>query len=453
MRIRLVILVLALISIPAYAQFSKNTISSQISTQFPDQTTGQITPATTRAFLANLLNSYQQYAGINSQAGAAYTVQNSDYGQIIKFSGGNVAVTLSPANATGFSTFNFYAQNITTGNVVITPQGGTICGASVLTLANTQVSWIVSDGTNWQCLFSSSSLIENPLAVSHGGTGGSVPSGTLLDNISGFSSLGILARTASNTYQFLSYVGGITPANITLSNLTTLCNPTNTNSNPVACNPGQMSAVLCTPTRTNFTATGGGTYTTATCNGVRATWLEVDLQGGGGGGAGSGTTNPAGTAGNNSTFGALTAGGGAAGSGVTPGGGGTCSGTLGTQQNFTGASGNGTNINAASAAPGGAGGPSYYGGAGIAGKNGADGGTALASTGAGGGGGGGNATAGVIAGVGGGAGCHIRSLIQSPAASISFTVGAAAGGGIAGASGNAGGGGASGFLEITAHWQ
>lgn len=154
MRIKIAIAVLLLACSAAWAQFSKSTISGQVTTQFPDNTTGQITPATTRTFLNNLLNSYQQYAGLNKQVGATYTVQASDYGQIITFNnGGAVAVTLTPANSSGFTTFNFYAQNITTGNVVITPTAGTICGASTMTLTNTQSAWIISDGTNWQCQY------------------------------------------------------------------------------------------------------------------------------------------------------------------------------------------------------------------------------------------------------------------------------------------------------------
>jgi len=166
MRIRNIALAaLALIAAPfiAQAQFSKSTIQSQINQQFPDNTTGAITPATTRAFLANLMNSYQQYAGLNKQVGITYTVKSSDYGQIVTFNNSsNVAVTLTQAN--NFPTFNFYAQNISSGNVVISPQGGsTICGTSTLTLTNNVAAWIVSDGTNYQCLYvpgSSSNVIS-----------------------------------------------------------------------------------------------------------------------------------------------------------------------------------------------------------------------------------------------------------------------------------------------------
>ena len=106
MRIRSLIAIAVtslILAAPAvFAQFSKSTIQSQITTQFPDNTTGQITPATTRTFLNNLLASYQQYAAVNPQAGTSYTIQASDYGQLVTFnSASSVAVSLSPPSSTG----------------------------------------------------------------------------------------------------------------------------------------------------------------------------------------------------------------------------------------------------------------------------------------------------------------------------------------------------------------
>lgn len=53
-------------------------------------------------------------------------------------------------------------------------------------------------------------------AVARGGTGGGVASGTLLDNITGFASTGMMARTASGTYAFRTIAG--TSNRITLTN-------------------------------------------------------------------------------------------------------------------------------------------------------------------------------------------------------------------------------------------
>lgn len=54
------------------------------------------------------------------------------------------------------------------------------------------------------------------LSVARGGTGAGSASGTALDNITGFSSTGILARTASGTYAFRTIIG--TAGQITVTN-------------------------------------------------------------------------------------------------------------------------------------------------------------------------------------------------------------------------------------------
>lgn len=213
--------------------------------------------------------------------------------------------------------------------------------------------------------------------------------------------------------------------------------------------------IYCPPSRTVLTTGTSQTYTTPTCNGLTATWLEVEVQGGGGGGAGSGTSNNAGSNGNASSFGALNAGGGVngSGSGSTGGAGGTCSGSLGTQQNFPGTAGAGSATPGAVSAPGGWGGMSFYGGAGAPGPSGAAGGAAPTNSGGGGAGGSGSGTAGVNAVGGGGAGCHISAFITSPSATYTYTVGTTAPGGAAGTSGFVGGIGAAGLITILAHWQ
>lgn len=57
---------------------------------------------------------------------------------------------------------------------------------------------------------------QGELAVSRGGTGGSVPSGTLLDNITGFSGTGLLTRTGAGLYAFRTNTG--TANRITVTN-------------------------------------------------------------------------------------------------------------------------------------------------------------------------------------------------------------------------------------------
>lgn len=58
------------------------------------------------------------------------------------------------------------------------------------------------------------SQVKNALPVANGGTNATSASGTALDNITGFSSLGFLVRTGSGTYSFQSATNGITLANL-----------------------------------------------------------------------------------------------------------------------------------------------------------------------------------------------------------------------------------------------
>jgi hypothetical protein len=65
------------------------------------------------------------------------------------------------------------------------------------------------------------------LAVARGGTGGGAASGTLLDNITGFSATGFLIRTGAGSYAFQSATNGITNANLAQGGAATLKgNPT-----------------------------------------------------------------------------------------------------------------------------------------------------------------------------------------------------------------------------------
>lgn len=137
---------------PVHAQpFTKSTLNSQASQQFPDQATGAITPATTRAFLNNVIASFQQAPSVNPQVGTTYTFQVTDYGLLVTFNNAlPVAVTL-PQAAGSFAVWNTYINNLGAGNVTITPQGGsTINGASSYVVTQGGGIWVVSNGTNYQ---------------------------------------------------------------------------------------------------------------------------------------------------------------------------------------------------------------------------------------------------------------------------------------------------------------
>lgn len=191
----------------------------------------------------------------------------------------------------------------------------------------------------------------------------------------------------------------------------------------------------------------GATYTTPV--GCKA--LDVTIIGGGGGGGGSSTSTNGGNGGNGgaTTFVggsvSLSAGGGAGVGNASQGGNGGSS--TGGDINLSGGSGQGSSPGG-SAGVGGIGGGSSLGGGG---GGGAAGNPGLSGpvNGAGGGGGGGVGTvSGSWTGAGGAAGGTCRKLIQSPAATYTYTIGAAGVGGTSGTSGFPGGNGAQGMIII-----
>ena len=148
--LRLLTFILCIVSTVAFAQKPKATLQSEVNAMFPDQFTGAIAPSVARSVFGDFINSWQQYTGVNAQVGASYTIQASDYGQLITFNNSSpIAVTIPAANGT-FSTFNTLVSNVGTGTVTITPAGGTINGGANYTLSNGQGAWIISDGTNYQ---------------------------------------------------------------------------------------------------------------------------------------------------------------------------------------------------------------------------------------------------------------------------------------------------------------
>lgn len=137
--------------------FPKSTLDAQITSQFPDNFSGLISPSIFRAWLTGAVGSWQQGTGVNAQLGLTYTVQNdssglSDNGKLITFNNAlSVAVTLGNPTTTGWCPFGFYTQNLGAGVVTITPPVGvTINGQASITIGQNQGFYIVSDGTNWQ---------------------------------------------------------------------------------------------------------------------------------------------------------------------------------------------------------------------------------------------------------------------------------------------------------------
>ncbi|VIO73896.1 hypothetical protein [Bradyrhizobium ivorense] len=205
-----------------------------------------------------------------------------------------------------------------------------------------------------------------------------------------------------------------------------------------------QSNIFIGPTTQTFLSGTAQTYTTP----AGCLWIEVEMQGGGGGGGGSGSTSgAAGTAGGNTTFSGFTANGGAVASATLQGSGGAASGGA---INLTGGAGQpGIGLNSV---PGGAGGISLSGGAGWGGNQGGTAGGAAATNSGSGGGGGGSYTTSANSGGGGGAGGYCYGIINNPAATYTYTVGAAGTAQGAGTNGYAGGAGAAGWIKVTEHY-
>jgi hypothetical protein len=151
---------------------TKAALLTEVSSNFPDNTTGLITPAVTRTTHTDEINSWQQAPAINVQTGTTYTILTNDYGQMVTFNNpGAVAVSLPAASGAGFFPFNTLLKNIGAGVVTVTPTTSTIDGAASLTLTVGQSAMVISDGTNYRTAF---------LAVASGGGGsGTVVAGTI----------------------------------------------------------------------------------------------------------------------------------------------------------------------------------------------------------------------------------------------------------------------------------
>lgn len=222
-----------------------------------------------------------------------------------------------------------------------------------------------------------------------------------------------------------------------------------------------LSGASAPPSNGTLTKASGTGDATLTFSQVFAPlYLHVQLIGGGGKGGGSSTTVAAdgttGQAGTASSFGTtlLVGNGGAGGAGSVSGsslggGGGTAS--LGTGPIGTAVQGGrgGSSCQSASASlflPGGSGGVSPFGGAG---GGGAGGGAGDSAVGFGSGGGGAGSPALGITGAGGGCGGYVDAIINSPAATYPYVVGAGGStGGAAGTTGFAAGTGGGGYVAV-----
>lgn len=158
LRLFLGIILSALVACGAQAQTgtpkSKATLSAEISTCFPDNFLGLITPSVVRACVQDFLASWQQFTGSVLLTGTTHTVVNADYGQVVTpLSGAPTAITLPSAALGGaFYPFSFWVNVQGLGTTTITPSVGTINGQPNFVLSTNQYAFIYADGTNWQAI-------------------------------------------------------------------------------------------------------------------------------------------------------------------------------------------------------------------------------------------------------------------------------------------------------------
>jgi hypothetical protein len=198
--------------------------------------------------------------------------------------------------------------------------------------------------------------------------------------------------------------------------------------------------------------TSGTTYTTpALCR-----QLRIRMVGGAGGGAGSSTAaiydGGAGGNGTDTIFNAIHAGFGN-GAPSNQAGSGASAGTGAASFRILGAAGTwGISLSTAANAIGGNGGDSPFGGSGAGQPNNRPGLAASTNSGSGGGGGGCPAGASSVAGGGGQAGEYAELLINNPAATYTYQVGAAGAAGIAGTGGQTGAAGGAGIIVVDEYY-
>jgi hypothetical protein len=215
----------------------------------------------------------------------------------------------------------------------------------------------------------------------------------------------------------------------------------------VTCNV--ISASLKVPTRQVLKSGSAATYTTPV--GVRQ--LRIRMVGGGGGAGGNGSSGSgSGTGGGNTIFNSINAAGGGGAPGADTGGnsvgglGGTggSGGTSPTTFRAPGFPGTSGQVSSGNGAMGGTGGGSLLGGGG----RGVNADAGAANSGGGGGGANNGSIAGALGGPGGGGGEYVEIIINNPAGTYTYTIGAGGAGGGAGIAGTAGAAGGSGVIIV-----
>jgi hypothetical protein len=383
----------------------------------------------------------QLFLGNTTTKSANYTVSaTNDSGKLIVCTNA-ITITLPPAADCGDG-FNLAIVNNSSGSITVDGNASeTVNGSLTQTISNRYGAHIlVCNGTAWYDLkLSDISGTQTSIASASTTDLGTITTNNVsITGTTTITSFGSSAST-SNPIFLLTFAGALTLTHNATSlilpggaNITTAAGDTASaeylgsgNWRVRSYMPATGKAVIpqSYPTYQYLTSGSSATYTTpAGCRKIRVrAW-----GGGGGGGSGFAGTPSDGGAGGDTSFNSVVAKGGSggnkgtAGTGVA-GGRGTTPGTGTANYRVLGSAG-GPSGSAANQT-GGAGGVSSLGGAGAGGPTGTAGTAAFANSGSGGGGGG--PVAGGTGGGGGQAGEHFILDITSPAATYTYTVGAA----------------------------
>lgn len=120
-----------------------------------------------------------QNYGINAQSGTSYAIISTDRAKLVSSNNASAVAWSLPIATTFGAGFFFYAKNLSSGAVTITPTTSTINGSATLVLAQNESYQIISDGTNYQAFFTSAS---NPVSFKSITTQKFTASGTYTPN-------------------------------------------------------------------------------------------------------------------------------------------------------------------------------------------------------------------------------------------------------------------------------
>lgn len=424
-KLSLAIACLLLLAAPAHAQKTKAVLTTEVNTNWPDNNVGAITPALLRSTVIDIINSYFDFGGASS-----FTCPTNQWISQVTSLADNI-ICAQP----GFNQLSNYQQNeVSNVDLALVP-AYTIKGNPTATNPATPADFTLNSlaskvsPANTDLLFLGDSVAVGP----NGGYAlKSVPWSSLPGVVGAVTSLngltGGLSLVANNGLALV-----VATPNLTLS---------------------LTAARRTLPTHQVFLS-GSGTYTTP----ANALWIEITLVGAGGGGGGGNQATPGNNGGDtcwNTTGAACTtpvydSGGGGGSSNSTPGAGGAISGSGTCDWSVPGGRGSGGSQSAAVNGSGGAGGNSSLGGGGGGGFN-AVGTAAATNSGSGGGGGAATATTTAASGYGGSAGATCHVIINGPAGSYTYAVGAAGSHAAGGTNGDAGGDGALGQIIVYEHY-